>query len=129
VGAIGGDFNVGEGDAVSDWGVIVTMPMQARDALGDDDVYVTAARWSGSGGQTSPTTTDGSANCTGTLAAPTAPPGKVCVYIAGGDNADDVNGWSIIPDEGKSRFGFKLGWTATETGDTFIDAVWVYQAA
>ena len=110
-------------------GAIVTMPMQSRNALSDDDVYVTAALWTGSGEQSAPVTSDGSANCTGTLTAPTAPAGKVCIYVAGGDNATEVNGYSIIPGTGASRFGFKLSWTAPDAGDTFIDAVWVYQAA
>jgi hypothetical protein len=114
---------------VSDWGAIVTLPMQARDDLGDDDVFVTAALWTGDPDQTRPTTTDGSANCTGTLDEPTAPPGKVCIYVAGGDNATDVNGYSVRPGAGTSRFGFKLAWTAPDSGDTFIDAVWAYQAS
>jgi hypothetical protein len=39
---------------------------------------------------------------------PTAPAGKVCVYVAGGDNANDVNGYSIRPGTGASPYGFKV---------------------
>jgi hypothetical protein len=126
IGAVGGDFNVGDGDASSDWGVIVSLPMQARDALGDDDVFVNIESWDDAEGDE---TDDTSPGCTGTPAAPTAPAGKVCIYVAGGDNAQLINGWSILPGTGESRFGFKLGWEAPAAGDTFIDAVWAYRAS
>ena len=51
----------------------------------------------------------------------------MCIYIAGGDNAANVSGYSIIPGTGGSKFGFKLKWDAMHNGDTFIDAVWAYR--
>jgi hypothetical protein len=72
-------------------------------------------------------TSDTSARCTGTLARPTAPRGKVCIYVAGGDNAANVSGYSVRPGTDESRFGFKLKWDAMHNGDTFIDAVWAYR--
>jgi hypothetical protein len=52
----------------------------------------------------------------------------VCIYVAGGDNAADVSGVSIIPGTGGSRLGFKLIWdSSAQNGDTFIDAVWAYR--
>jgi hypothetical protein len=64
----------------------------------------------------------------GSPANPTAPAGKVCIYVAGGDNAVDVQGYSVLPGTGASPYGFELKWTNTTTGDTFIDAVWAYKA-
>lgn len=126
-GAVGGDFDAAA--VLTDWGAVVSLPARARNALDDDDVYVVVTTWSsGAAGQTQPTTTDTNGGCTGTLGAPTAPAGKVCIYVAGGDNATDLNGYSVRPGTGASPYGFKLSWTNTATGDTFIDAVWAYRA-
>jgi len=126
-GAVGGDFDAAA--ALTDWGVIVSLPSKARNALSDDEVFINVAGWqSGDVGQVQPTTTDTDAGCTGTPANPTAPAGKVCIYVAGGDNAQDVNGYSVLPGTGASPYGFKLKWENTGTGDTFIDAVWAYTA-
>ena len=126
-GAVGGDFDAAAN--LTDWGVVVSLPSRARNALGDDDVYVVVTTWtSGAVGQTQPTTTDTNAGCTGTVTSPTAPAGKVCIYVAGGDNATDLNGYSVRPGTGRSPYGFKLAWTNAVPGDTFIDAVWAYRA-
>jgi hypothetical protein len=105
--------------------VIVSLPMQAREELSDADVFIDVDSWEGADGSE---TEDESPLCTGSSAVPTAPPGKVCIYVAGGDNAIHISGWSILPDDGKSRYGFKLGWEAPAAGDTYIDAVWAYKA-
>ena len=123
-GALGGDFHATE--SLSDWGTNVSFPTPATDPITDDDVFVTVDRWkSGDTGQVQPTTTD-TGDCTGNIRKPTAPEGKVCIYIEGGDNATDVNGYSVRPGTRGSRFGFKLGWTNANPGDTFLDGVWVY---
>jgi len=128
-GAVGADFDsqLPPGGAVgADFGVDVSLPRPAGNRLGDNDVYI-ALRWKNGGGQTIPTTSDTSAGCTGTLRLPTAPRGKVCIYIAGGDNAANVSGYSVRPGTDQSRYGFKLKWDASHNGDTFIDAVWAYR--
>jgi hypothetical protein len=128
-GAVGADFDaqLPPGSAVgADFGIDVSLPRPAGNALGDDDVFI-ALRWRNGGGQTIPTTSDTNARCTGTLRRPTAPRGKVCIYIAGGDNAANVSGYSVRPGTGESRYGFKLKWDAAHNGDTFIDAVWAYR--
>jgi hypothetical protein len=126
-GAIGGDFHV-YSDASDDFGVAGSLPIPASSPLGDDDVHIVVSTWSSGNGQTQPTTTDTNAGCDGTLDAPTAPPGDVCIYIAGGDNAANVDGFSVRPGTGTSRFGFKLAWDAPATGDTFLEGVWAYRA-
>jgi hypothetical protein len=128
-GAVGGDFDsqLPPGSGVgADFGVDVGLPRQAGNLLGDNDVYI-ALRWQDGGGQTIPTTSDTNAGCSGTVAHPTAPRGKVCIYVAGGDNAANVSGYSVRPGTGESRLGFKLKWDAAHNGDTFIDAVWAYR--
>lgn len=126
-GAVGGDFDAHNN--LLDWGVIVSLPAPAASPLSDAEVAIDVSGWvSGDVGQVQPTTSDTDPGCTGTPAEPTAPTGKVCVYVAGGDNAQDVNGYSVLPGTGASPFGFKLAWTNTGPGDTFIDAVWAYTA-
>jgi hypothetical protein len=128
-GAVGADFDsqLPPGGVVgADFGVDVSLPQRAGNALGDNDVYI-ALRWRNGGGQTIPTTSDTNARCTGSVAFPTAPRGKVCIYVAGGDNAANVSGYSVRPGTGESRYGFKLKWDAVQNGDTFIDAVWAYR--
>ncbi len=126
-GAIGGDFHV-YSEASDDFGVAGSLPIPASSPLGDDDVHIVVTTWTSGNGQTQPTTTDTNAGCTGSLRRPTAPPGDVCIYIAGGDNAENVDGFSIRPGTGRSRHGFKLGWDAPITGDTFLEGVWAYRA-
>ena len=85
-GAVGGDFHAFDATA-SDFGIDVTLPIPAANALGDDAVFVNVAGWQNAGGQTAPTTTDTDLGCTGNPANPTAPAGKVCIYVSGADHA------------------------------------------
>jgi hypothetical protein len=126
-GAVGADFHAFDSTA-SDFGVDVTLPMPARNALSDADVFVNVTGWQNAGGQTQPTTTDTSAGCTGTPASPTAPAGKVCIYVSGADHAFNLSGYSVLAGTGASPYGFKLKWDASQTGDTFVDATWAYTA-
>jgi hypothetical protein len=73
--------------------------------------------------------------CGGTTIAPDAAAGFVCIYVAGGTNAVDVEGLSLInTNDGantpSSPFGFKLRWTSSTAtgGQSYIDAVWAYRA-
>jgi hypothetical protein len=135
-GVIGGDFDTPTGTTCADncdWAGYASLPFPAPVGLGDDDVLVDASLWTTGGGQTAPTVdasteSTSSSTCTGTLATPTAPPGKVCIYVAGGDNASGLKGVSVMPGTGTSRYGFKLVWSSNTDEDTFIDAVWAYTA-
>jgi hypothetical protein len=127
-GAIGGDFHV-YSEASDDFGIAGSLPIPASSPLGDDDVHINVDTWtSGDAGQTQPTTDDDDPRCDGTLRRPTAPRGDVCIYIAGGDNAANVEGFSVRPGTARSRYGFKLKWDAPATGDTFLEGVWAYRA-
>jgi hypothetical protein len=126
-GAVGGDFHAYDAGS-DDFGVDVSLPIPATSGLTDDDVHVVVSTWTDGGGQSAPTTDDGNAGCTGTLSRPTAPPGDVCIYVSGGDNAANLSGYSVMPGTAASRYGFKLKWDPPNAGDTFIDAVWAYRA-
>ena len=126
-GAVGGDFHAFDSTA-SDFGVDVTLPIPARNALSDADVFVNVSGWQDAGGQTAPTTSDADAGCTGSPVAPTAPAGKVCIYVSGADHAFNLSGYSVLAGTGASPYGFKLKWDASTAGDTFVDATWAYTA-
>lgn len=111
--------------AAGDWGILETMPMPGTAVLADADVAISIANWTDIGpGNTPPTTTDLNAGCTwnGT-GIPTAPAGKVCIYVVHADNAADLFGYGVESDQ-----GFKLNFTNTGAGDSFVDAVWAYTA-
>lgn len=129
-GVVGADYHNTTASGTSDWGVDVSLPRRARNTLGDADVEVDVQGWANGGGQSAPTSGDGgNATCTGTPVNPTAPPGKVCIYVAGADNAANVVGYSVLPGTGQSPYGFKLKWDIPNgEGDTFVDAVWAYTA-
>jgi Collagen triple helix repeat (20 copies) len=127
-GAVGGDYNADSTPA--DWGVVMTLPVAARNNLSDADVTVNIASCHADTGQTCPTASDIAENpdCNGTPAAPTAPAGVLCVYVSGADNAENLRGHSVLFGSGASPYGFKLLWDVLHTGDTFVDATWAYTA-
>jgi hypothetical protein len=101
----------------TDWGVLMTMPMRAPTALADSDVHV--AHPSPLSGES----TAEQAVCTGTVAAPSAPPGHLCIYVQESVNAAGLLGEGVASDR-----GFKLKFTSPGLGDSFVDAVWAYTA-
>lgn len=126
-GAIGGDFDTqlpAGGTVGADWGVDQQLTVPATTLIRDDDVFVVGTGEAGEGTISDP----GDANeCPGTISKPRAAPGNVCIYLTQSDNATNIEGLSIMPGSGGSRFGFKLLWDAETNGDTFVDAVWAYR--
>jgi hypothetical protein len=113
-GVIGLHVHAGTPD--SDWGVLMTMPMPATAVLGDDDVHI---------GHLAPLSGESPAEqsaCTGTVAL-TAPAGQVCIYVQDSANATGLVGEGVNSDQ-----GFKLKFTSPGTGESFVDAIWVYTA-
>jgi hypothetical protein len=101
------------------------LPVPATAPLKDADVYISFNGFTSSGGIT-PTTADGNAGCTGSVTAPTAPAGKVCVYVAAGQNSAGIQGLGIGP--AGTPYGFKLSWDSQVSGRTFVEAVYAYTA-
>jgi hypothetical protein len=74
----------------------------------------------------SPGASDGDATCTGTLTAPTAPPGKVCLYISVSDGTTGFSGQvGNLPTR-----GFRVGLTPAGVADAELNfiATWAYTA-
>jgi hypothetical protein len=126
-GVVGGNFHAYD-DSARDFGIDVTLPVPAANALGNDAVFINVAGWQNDGGQTPPTTADTDPGCTGTPANPTAPPGKLCIYVSVADNAFNLGGCSVLSGAGASPYGFQLRWDSTADGDTLVDATWAYTA-
>jgi hypothetical protein len=135
-GVVGGDF---EGFAAQaggpcedncDWGVDASLPFPAPVGLTDATVLVdTSLCLADCPGISADGTESGSAGtCLGSLTTPTAPAGKVCIYVAGAANAVELAGYSVMPGTGSSKYGFKLKWVSTTADDSFVDAVWAYTA-
>lgn len=77
------------------------------------------------GPDANPNTIDDDATCTGTADVPTAPPGKVCLYLYGSGNAQSIEGYSLqqLPDH-----GFYIDWTSAAAGSTYVYSTWAYTA-
>jgi hypothetical protein len=157
-GAIGVDLQASTG-ALDDWGVLGSLPMAAPAPITDTDVIVVivddaATGWgpnNDSPPDVLPTESSGNANkrtntsvnscaaagapvattpcCPGTTTNPLAAPGKLCIYVSGGTNVENLHGTSVLNGStGASPNGFKLNWENAANGETYIDAVWAYQA-
>ena len=110
-----------------DWGAVASIGGPgALTRLSDTDVAVDAVI---GGGGTNVSVGDASDHgCNGTWLNPTAPPDKVCIYIANADNAVDIRGVSISPGPNGTKYGFKIVWShAVDGEDSFVDAVWAYR--
>lgn len=71
-------------------------------------------------------TTDDDASCTGSVSNPTAPAGKVCLYL----DASTPDMWAL---QGKAlarqtRSGFRLFWQEGGAGDVVLRVIWAYHA-
>ena len=70
-------------------------------------------------------TSDDDLQCTGTAEVPTAPAGKLCLYLYGSVGADDIVG------EQANNVGdraFYVQWLSDGVGDMFVFATWAYTA-
>ncbi|MFY9586569.1 MAG: hypothetical protein WAT66_03825 [Actinomycetota bacterium] len=135
-GVVGGDFEGftatagGPCEDNCDWGVDASLPFAAPVGLTDATVLVdTALCLSDCPGISADSSESSSAaTCLGSATNPTAPAGKVCIYVAGAANAVELAGYSVMPGTGASKYGFKLKWVSTTADDSFVDAVWAYTA-
>jgi hypothetical protein len=113
-GVVGAVEHVDTGNGVTGFGVMETFPIPAPQPVPSANVAVDG------------TNSDVTNRCTGTVEAPTAPPGVVCVYRQSSTNAEDLE---AFPSPGAaSRFGFEIQWGAPDVGQTSIRATWAYQA-
>ena len=108
-------------DGVGDYGFPVTLPARAPVALTFDMINF---------GGTAAETADNDPTCTGTVDNPTAPPGKVCLYITPPDfaGATSLTGEAAphLPDK-----GFWVYWNEDGTptpADMYVYVTWAYTA-
>jgi hypothetical protein len=71
---------------------------------------------------------DADASCTGTAVAPTAPAGKVCLYLSNSAGAATVVDGEAIPGLAGSRNGFVVHATNAALGETGAFGTWAYTA-
>jgi hypothetical protein len=100
---------------------VVRLPARAASALTNGQVnFATGAG-----------TTDGDATCTGTFAAPTAPVGKVCIYVRLGAQVN-VEGLEGLALPGLADTGFRIRTytpaAATAGADQYLQVSWAYRA-
>jgi hypothetical protein len=129
-----GDLDATPGDDLYRYEQAVSLPFPASVDL--TDVMV---NYAASNQKAKDFASDDDMSCTGTLAAPTSPPGKVCIYLDDnslpnvGFNADTASGAALM---GSPRLGFYIkGPTATGTDATtsgvsghLIRGSWAYTA-
>jgi hypothetical protein len=73
-------------------------------------------------------TADADPSCTGTAAAPTAPAGKVCLYLSSSPGAGTAVDGQAIPGLAGSRSGFVVHATNAALGETGAIGTWAYTA-
>jgi hypothetical protein len=73
-------------------------------------------------------TADADPSCTGTAAAPTAPAGKVCLYLSSSPGAGTAVDGQAIPGLAGSRSGFVVHATNAALGETGAFGTWAYTA-
>ena len=71
-----------------------------------------------------------SALCTGTASNPTAPAGKVCLYVESASNATNIAAWELGDDPAATvTSGLLLAFGVDgSVGDAYVQAVWAYTA-
>lgn len=100
----------------------VSFPARAPAVLTDGDINFAAS--SGS----APLIGDGDPTCTGTTDAPTAPTGKVCLYLVGSLRASGYIGFS---NHALADHGFRVRWVGaadTANVDMYARVTWAYTA-
>ena len=73
-------------------------------------------------------TTDADASCTGTAVAPTAPAGKVCLYLSSAAGSGTTVDGQAIPGLAGSRSGFVVHASNATLGETGAFGTWAYTA-
>jgi hypothetical protein len=71
---------------------------------------------------------DADASCTGSATAPTAPAGKVCLYLSGGAGTGTTVDGQMIPGLAGSRAGFVVHATNVTLGEAGAFGTWAYTA-
>lgn len=103
------------GPAGGDYGAWVPFPISLEQTVTSAQMTVVQP------GETSPT-------CTGTEGAPTAPPGRLCVYVRGVTAGDTVSALARSVKSSQHGFLVLVTSTAAEGADVFAYGTWAYTA-
>jgi len=98
-----------------------TFPTPTQNTLSDGDINFAA------GGNSGLVGSDDDPTCTGTSGSPTAPPGKVCIYVAASDllaSNNTARGDAVV----SSRRGFQVRGPSNAVGDTEAHGTWAFTA-
>lgn len=105
----------------------VNLPARARNPLSQDNVNFAPDAYA--------VTTDDDPSCTGTYILPTAPPGKVCLYLwpaaPFSDNVTSISAGGDAPESPEfSRNAFWIAWQTQQSTmtDVYMYARWAYTA-
>ena len=71
---------------------------------------------------------DNDDSCSGAVTAPTAPAGKVCLYLSESQNVDALGGYAVSNVGADNVFGFTVRATASSAGLVNADGSWAYTA-
>lgn len=115
-GAFGFQTNTGGGTS-SSMHEVYSFPGKAPADLSDTQVNFAPAAGAG----------DADATCKGTADNPTAPAGKVCLYLTAGVGLNSTFTGEAIPLSNGSRFGFNVAATQAASG-TGVYGTWAYTA-
>lgn len=117
-------FDVEGGRASSDFHFTINLPGVAPAELDNEAVNFAPGGNAGAVG-------DADSTCTGTAAAPTAPPGKMCLYLVvhAGIAAPGPTGAGLNNAFGRQRAG-KVMWFGTPAvnADSLVEFTWAYRA-
>lgn len=127
-GVVGGEFRNTVENA--EWVTLSSLPAMAPIAFNDQQVIIknNTVVDNGCGGASCLSAEELAHThlCTGSAAAPTAPPGVVCIYPTHDLNA--FNLWGFGTPNGAGQIGFAVKWKAVNTGRSSFRGVWAYTA-
>lgn len=127
--AFGNEFTATQGSL---WALVVGLPFPATEPLSATDVIIapTAAVTQECGSDLSRCLSNdqvqAGTQCSGSLTAPTAPAGKICVYPEVFVNVASLT-VETVPGP-MSTEGFRVRWAAMQAGRTGVSGVWTYTA-
>lgn len=115
--------------ANADWGVTASLYGIPPQALNNNQVIVantSAISTQCEGTCLHPDERPYAAQCTGSPEAPSAPPGRLCIYPAAATNARSIRALAVPSNNG--LHGLHLRWISQNTGQTSVRGAWAYTA-
>ena len=112
-----GNFGLSDSYAIGSYYQSISIPARATAALTTEQINFSADAFAA--------TTDDDATCTGTAAAPTAPAGKVCMYLYQQSGSVGLNGFQA---QNLAAQTFYIVWNVASAGAAQMAFTWAYTA-